>query len=228
MASKGPRRKKRKVQPVHLFVERGGGKKPKKIVLKHEDPLAQPPGAPRTQNMVSTGKWLTRKGRIDLSEYAHGLGGYYNPAVFPACITRVGRYPRVTVSHFGTESIVCAGAKSEPDIVAALHLLRLQHCRRTGEAVQIVNFTRQNVVGNAYLGFRVDLVKLYHENSTRCQLVPDDFAGLGYTVADNHRIVVFESGSVVITGYENEGAVWKAFCDHVEFFRKYRLPKSDV
>ena len=226
MSSKPARRKRRKAPPVHLLFDRGDGRKPKKIVLKHEDPDAQPPGAPRTQNMVSTAQWKTRTGSVDLAEYAHGLGGYFNPSVFPACITRVGRYPRVTVSHFVTGSIVCAGAKSELAIVAAIHLLRLQHCRRTGEAVQIVKFTRQNVVGNAYLGFRVDLEKLYNENPTKCQLVPTDFGGLGYTVSDNHRIVVFESGSVVITGYENEQAVWNAFCEHVAFFRKYKMPRS--
>lgn len=170
--------------------------------------------------MVSTASWLSTH-KVDLATLVGVCKGRFAPCVFPACIVRF-RYPRATVSMFRTEKLVIAGARHELESVAVLNLLQLLLATKLGRAFPFFDFVPHNVVGSASLGFRVDLDRMFEENQSCCGYDPEQFAGLCWNVSDSACIVVFDTGSVIITGCPNKLAVDDMFDKMVPVLERYR------
>lgn len=194
----------------------------REATLRHIHKDVDPPTSPKSQNMVSTAHWVIPSHLNNMSNLAITLGGKFQPRIFPTCTVKMKR-PRVTISIFRTGSIVIAGARKACEAVLALNLLQHRVFLATRHMPTIFNQQLQNVVGSAYLGFRVDLDKLMADRPLACKYSPSLFAGLCYRVEVDRQIilVIFESGSVVITGCRTSDEVTLVFWEHVEMFQQY-------
>jgi transcription initiation factor TFIID TATA-box-binding protein len=159
------------------------------------------------QNVVATG---TMDQKVDLNAVVKGYPGVeYRPEQFPGLVFRLKR-PKTATLIFSSGKMVCTGARSGKESRRAIMQV-VKELKKGGliilgkPDVKVVN-----VVASAVLGGKVDLEKTVVA-VRRTMYEPEQFPGLIYRM-DEPRVVilVFASGSLVVTGAKKEQDVYDA------------------
>ena len=119
--------------------------------------------------------------------------------------------PRTVMLLFGTGKMVCVGAKSENEAKKAakkvIKQLRKGGILMTGKPDIVV----QNIVANADLGGRIDLVGFYESGrhaGGRVMYEPEQFPAVIYRMSEPKAVIlIFASGKLVCTGIKKEREV---------------------
>jgi transcription initiation factor TFIID TATA-box-binding protein len=159
------------------------------------------------QNVVATG---TMNQKVDLNAVVKSYpGAEYRPEQFPGLVLRLKK-PKTATLIFSTGKLVCTGARSGKESRAAI--MRVVKELKKGGIVIFgkPTFKVVNIVASASLGGNVDLEKtvvvLRHT-----MYEPEQFPGLIYRM-DEPKVVIliFASGSLVVTGAKVEQDVYDA------------------
>ena len=160
------------------------------------------------QNVVATAN-LNQK--VDLNAVVKGYpGAEYRPELFPGLILRLKR-PKTATLIFSTGKMVCTGAKSGKESRSAvIHVVK--ELKKSGIIIlsKPPSFKVENIVASASLGGKVDLEKMAVA-LRRTMYEPEQFPGLIYRMGEPKVVIlVFASGSLVITGAKMEQQVYDA------------------
>ena len=159
------------------------------------------------QNIVATG---TMNQKIDLNAVVKGYPGVeYHPEQFPGLVFRLKR-PKTATLIFSSGKMVCTGARSGKESRTAI-LKVVKELKKGGVIILSKPDVKVvNVVASAILGGKVDLEKTV-VTVRRTMYEPEQFPGLIYRM-DKPKVVIliFASGSLVITGAKKEQDVYDA------------------
>ena len=159
------------------------------------------------QNVVATG---TMNQKVDLNAVVKGYPGVeYRPEQFPGLVFRLKR-PKTATLIFSSGKMVCTGARSGKDSRRAIMKV-VKELKKGGVIILSKPDVKVvNVVASAILGGKVDLEKTV-VTVRRTMYEPEQFPGLIYRM-DKPKVVilVFASGSLVITGAKKEQDVYDA------------------
>jgi transcription initiation factor TFIID TATA-box-binding protein len=159
------------------------------------------------QNVVATG---TMNQNVDLNAVVKGYPGVeYRPEQFPGLVFRLKR-PKTATLIFSSGKMVCTGAKSGKESRRAIMQV-VKELKKGGVIIlSKPDFKVVNVVASAILGGKVDLEKTVVA-IRKTMYEPEQFPGLIYRM-DEPRVVilVFASGSLVVTGAKKEQDVYDA------------------
>ena len=159
------------------------------------------------QNVVATAN-LNQK--VDLNAVVRGYPGVnYRPEVFPGLVFRIKR-PKTATLIFSTGKMVCTGAKSEKDSRSAI--IKVVKELKKGGIVIIgkPSVKVENIVASVSLGGKVDLEKT-SVMLRKTMYEPEQFPGLIYRMDEPKVVIlVFASGSLVVTGAKKEQEVYDA------------------
>lgn len=160
---------------------------------------------------------------INLQETAvrmRHIGVQYNPMSIHALILKFRR-PSAAVLVFSAGRVVCTGAKTH---IRAVYLLNvtirlLRQHGHPGLRITPGSWKVRNVVASAKIPARINILKLYEANRQFCSYDPDIFPGVPFrkpqpqeeqdssakdTKKSKTTILVFDTGSLVITGAKTE------------------------
>ncbi len=166
----------------------------------------------KIENVVSS---ATLKHGIDIKAVCKAFPGTeYKPEVFPGLVFRLNK-PRTATLIFNSGKMVCTGAKSEKDSVAALKRIVRRLKKENIVIMGKPEIQIQNIVASANLEGRIDLFGLYQscgrDMGGRIMYEPEQFPGLIYRMADPKTVIlVFTSGKLVCTGIRKEEEVYRA------------------
>jgi transcription initiation factor TFIID TATA-box-binding protein len=159
------------------------------------------------QNVVATAN-LNQK--VDLNAVVKGYpGAEYRPEQFPGLVFRLKR-PKTAILIFSTGKMVCTGAKSGKESRRAI--MNVVKALKKGGIIILSkpDFKVVNIVASASLGGKVDLEKAV-TTLGKAMYEPEQFPGLIYRMDEpNVVILIFASGSLVVTGAEKEQDVYDA------------------
>lgn len=161
---------------------------------------------------------------LDLLEIAKKTRNIeYNPERFAPVIMRI-RDPKVTTLIFKTGRITITGAKSVMECKrAARKAARV--LQRLGYRVAVINLTIQNISAGCKLAFRVRLHPLSKEKvygKTAITYEPELFPGLVISLSiPVVKVIVFFTGSVLMTGAKTEDDVREAMKVVYPLLRSY-------
>jgi transcription initiation factor TFIID TATA-box-binding protein len=159
------------------------------------------------QNVVATG---TMNQKVDLNAVVKGYPGVeYRPEQFPGLVFRLKR-PKTATLIFSSGKMVCTGARSGKDSRRAIMKV-VKELKKGGVIILSKPDVKVvNVVASAILGGKVDLEKTV-VTVRRTMYEPEQFPGLIYRM-DKPKVVIliFASGSLVITGAKKEQDVYDA------------------
>lgn len=133
----------------------------------------------------------------------------YHPEQFPGLVFRI-KSPKTATLIFSSGKMVCTGAKSEEQSIAAVRTV-VQKLRKGGikikkDAVIII----QNMVASANLGGKIHLEQAAR-SLPRSMYEPEQFPGLIHRMLDPRSVVlIFASGKLVCTGTKKEAEVYRA------------------
>jgi len=159
------------------------------------------------QNVVAT---ATLNQKVDLNAVVKSYPGVeYRPEQFPGLVFRLKR-PKTATLIFSTGKMVCTGAKSGKESRRAVMIV-VKELKKDGIIiVSKPDLKVVNIVASASLGGKVDLEKTV---STLRKTIyePEQFPGLIYRM-DEPKVVIliFASGSLVVTGAKKEQDVYDA------------------
>jgi transcription initiation factor TFIID TATA-box-binding protein len=159
------------------------------------------------QNVVATAN-LNQK--VDLNAVVKGIPSVeYRPEKFPGLVFRLKR-PKTATLIFSTGKMVCTGAKSAKDCRAAV-IKVVKELKRGGIVVlSKPSLKVENIVASASLGGKVDLEKAV-VMLRKTMYEPEQFPGLIYRMDEPKVVIlVFASGSLVVTGAKKEQEVYDA------------------
>jgi len=159
------------------------------------------------QNVVATAN-LNQK--VDLDAVVKGYPGVeYRPERFPGLVLRLKR-PKTATLIFSTGKMVCTGAKSGKESLSAV-LKVVKELKKTGIIIlSKPSFKVENIVASASLGGKVDLEKMAVA-LRKTMYEPEQFPGLIYRMDEPKVVIlVFASGSLVVTGAKKEQEVYDA------------------
>lgn len=157
---------------------------------------------------------------INLQEAAvrmRHLGAQYNPASIHALMLKF-RHPSAAILVFSAGRMVCTGARTQARAIYLLNLAidMLRHHGYPGLRMKPNSWAIVNVVASARVPAKINVRRLYEANRQYCTYDPDIFPGVpfkkknqvvnnsGVTVRSKTTILVFDSGSLVITGAKDE------------------------
>ena len=159
------------------------------------------------QNVVATG---TMNQKVDLNAVVKGYPGVeYRPEQFPGLVFRLKR-PKTATLIFSSGKMVCTGARSGKDSRRAIMKV-VKELKKGGVIILSKPDVKVvNVVASAILGGKVDLERTVVA-IRRTMYEPEQFPGLIYRM-DKPKVVIliFASGSLVITGAKKEQDVYDA------------------
>jgi transcription initiation factor TFIID TATA-box-binding protein len=159
------------------------------------------------QNVVAT---ATLNQKVDLNAVVKGYPGVeYRPELFPGLVFRLKR-PKTATLIFSTGKMVCTGAKSGKESRRAI--IRVVKELKKGGIIIVSkpDFTVVNIVASASLGGKVDLEKAV-VTLGKAMYEPEQFPGLIYRMDEPKVVIlVFASGSLVVTGAKVEQDVYDA------------------
>ena len=133
----------------------------------------------------------------------------YRPRRFPGLVFRLKR-PRTATLIFTTGKMVCTGAKSEKLAKRAVKNV-VKELKKAGFIINnFPDVVIQNIVASAHVGGSVDL-ELAADILDNIMYEPEQFPGSVYRM-DEPKVVIliFASGSIVITGAKSEEHVHEA------------------
>jgi transcription initiation factor TFIID TATA-box-binding protein len=159
------------------------------------------------QNVVATG---TMNQKVDLNAVVKSYpGAEYRPDQFPGVVFRLKR-PKTATLIFSSGKMVCTGARSGKESRTAI--MKVVRELKKGGVIILgkPSFKVVNIVASASLGGKVDLEKtvvaLRHT-----MYEPDQFPGLIYNMGEPKVVIlIFASGSLVVTGAKVEQDVYDA------------------
>jgi transcription initiation factor TFIID TATA-box-binding protein len=159
------------------------------------------------QNVVATAN-LNQK--VDLNAVVKGYpGAEYRPEQFPGLVFRLKR-PKTAILIFSTGKMVCTGAKSGKESRRAI--MNVVKALKKGGIIILSkpDFKVVNIVASASLGGKVDLEKAV-TTLGKAMYEPEQFPGLIYRMGEPKVVIlIFASGSLVVTGAKVEQDVYDA------------------
>jgi len=159
------------------------------------------------QNVVAT---ATLNQKVDLKAIVKGYPDVeYRPELFPGLVFRLKR-PKTATLIFSTGRMVCTGAKSGGESSRAI--MKVVKELKKGGLIILgkPDFKVVNMVASASLGGKVDLEKTVVA-LRKTMYEPEQFPGLIYMMAEPKVVIlVFASGSLVVTGAKREQEVYDA------------------
>ena len=159
------------------------------------------------QNVVATG---TMNQKVDLNAVVKGYPGVeYRPEQFPGLVFRLKR-PKTATLIFSSGKMVCTGARSGKESRRAIMQV-VKELKKGGVIIlRKPDVKVVNIVASAILGGKVDLEKTV-VTIRKTMYEPEQFPGLIYRM-DKPKVVilVFASGSLVVTGAKKEQDVYDA------------------
>ena len=159
------------------------------------------------QNVVAT---ATLNQKVDLNAVVKGYPGVeYRPEQFPGLVFRLKR-PKTATLIFSTGKMVCTGAKSGKESRSAIMKV-VRELKKCGIIIlSKPSFEVVNIVASASLGGKVDLEKTVI-TLRKTMYEPEQFPGLIYRMDEPKVVIlVFASGSLVVTGATKEQDVHEA------------------
>jgi len=159
------------------------------------------------QNVVAT---ATLNQKVDLNAVVKGYPGVeYRPEQFPGLVFRLKR-PKTATLIFSTGKMVCTGAKSGKESRSAIMKV-VKELKKCGIIIlSKPSFEVVNIVASASLGGKVDLEKTVI-TLRKTMYEPEQFPGLIYRMDEPKVVIlVFASGSLVVTGAKKEQDVYDA------------------
>ena len=159
------------------------------------------------QNVVATAS-LNQK--VDLNAIVKGNPGTeYHPERFPGLVFRLKK-PKTGTLIFRTGKMVCTGARTEAESRKAIMKV-VKELKKSGVIIlSKLSFKVVNVVASASLGGKVDLEQAV-VRLRKTLYEPDQFPGLIYRIDEPKVVIlVFASGSLVVTGAKKEQDVYDA------------------
>jgi transcription initiation factor TFIID TATA-box-binding protein len=159
------------------------------------------------QNVVATAN-LNQK--VDLNAVVKGYPSVeYRPDVFPGLVFRLKR-PKTATLIFSTGKMVCTGAKSGKESQNAITKV-VKELKKGGIIIPSKpDWKVVNIVATASLGGKVDLEKTVVA-LRRTIYEPGQFPALIYRMDEPKvGILVYASGSLVITGAKKDQEVYDA------------------
>jgi len=161
----------------------------------------------KIQNVVTTG---TLNQKVDLNAVVKGYPSVeYRPEKFPGLVFRLKR-PKTATLIFGTGKMVCTGARSAKESRRAI-LKVVKELKKGGIIIRNKpDLKVVNIVASVSLGGNVDLEKAAY-TLEKAMYEPEQFPGLIYRM-DEPKVVIliFASGSLVVTGAKKEQDVYDA------------------
>jgi len=159
------------------------------------------------QNVVASAA-LNQK--VDLNAVVKGYPDVeYRPDLFPGLVFRLKR-PKTATLIFSTGKMICTGAKSGKESRRAIMKV-VKELKKDGIIIiSKPDFKVVNIVASASLGGKVDLEKAV-TTLRKTMYEPEQFPGLIYRM-DEPKVVIliFASGSLVVTGAKQEQDVYDA------------------
>jgi transcription initiation factor TFIID TATA-box-binding protein len=132
------------------------------------------------------------------------LHGKYDPAVFPAAVSR-SLHPRCTNSIAKSGRIVVTGARTEWDALLNVYRLVAKLRRDLHIDVQVYNFKVENIVGTLNMGFRINTDLFYADQQDFCSYDPTNFPGVIWRpkntgIQPKMTYTIYQTGKVVMPG----------------------------
>jgi len=175
----------------------------------------------KIENVVSTARI---DGGLDLKLAAERLRSAGHEArrsgrKFPGLTVRL-KGLRTTFLLFGTGKVICTGAASESEALAAIQKL-VDSLRSLGVPCSAsVEVGIANIVASADIGFRVDLEEAAKE-LRRAIYEPQEFPGVIYRMGDPKvAMLIFSTGRVVCTGAKREEDMYRAIVNIAERLKR--------
>ena len=159
------------------------------------------------QNVVATAALGTKIDLIAIMKNFRHVE--YRPKKFPGLVFRLKR-PKTATLIFTTGKMVCTGAKSEKMARSAMRKV-VRELKKEGFIInKFPDVVIQNMVASAHLGGNIDL-EAAADILGNIMYEPEQFPGSVYRM-DEPKVVIliFASGSIVITGAKSEEQVHKA------------------
>jgi transcription initiation factor TFIID TATA-box-binding protein len=159
------------------------------------------------QNVVAT---ATLNQKVDLNAVVKGYPDVeYRPELFPGLVFRLKR-PKTATLIFSTGRMVCTGAKSGVESGRAIMTV-VKELRKGGLIILgKPDFKVVNMVASASLGGKIDLERT-SVVLRKTMYEPEQFPGLIYMMDEPKVVIlVFASGSLVVTGAKKEQEVYDA------------------
>ena len=159
------------------------------------------------QNVVAS---ATLNQKVDLNAVVKGYPGVeYRPEQFPGLVFRLKR-PKTATLIFNSGKMVCTGAKSEKEARRAVMAV-VKELKKGGIIIlSKPSLKVENIVASVSLGGKVDLEKT-SVMLRKTMYEPEQFPGLIYRMDEPKVVIlVFASGSLVVTGAKKEQEVYDA------------------
>lgn len=133
----------------------------------------------------------------------------YHPEQFPGLVFRI-KSPKTATLIFSSGKMVCTGAKSEEQSIAAVRTV-VQKLRKGGIKIKKdAVITIQNMVASANLGGKIHLEQAAR-SLPRSMYEPEQFPGLIHRMIDPKTVILlFASGKLVCTGVKKESDVYRS------------------
>jgi transcription initiation factor TFIID TATA-box-binding protein len=133
----------------------------------------------------------------------------YHPEQFPGLVFRI-KSPKTATLIFSSGKMVCTGAKSEEQSIAAVRTV-VQKLKKGGIKIKKdAIITIQNIVASANLGGKIHLEQAAR-SLPRSMYEPEQFPGLIHRILDPKTVILlFASGKLVCTGAKKESDVYRS------------------
>jgi transcription initiation factor TFIID TATA-box-binding protein len=159
------------------------------------------------QNVVATG---TLNQKVDLNAVVKGCPSVeYRPEQFPGLVFRLKR-PKTATLIFNNGKMVCTGARSRKESRTAIMKV-VKELKKVGIIIiKKPDFKVVNIVASASIGGKVDLEKAV-TTLGKAMYEPEQFPGLIFRMSEPKVVIlIFASGSLVVTGAKIEQDVYDA------------------
>ena len=156
-------------------------------------------------------------GKLDLHWMAQRMANVeYQPERFSPLRVRIKHPLRASFLLYSSGSVICTGTRSEEAALQACQ--RFHHLvQRLYPECEMGPVRVTNMVGNAKLGFPLDLEQLSTDNPGRIMYNPELFNGMFYSPREvtGARVILFRNGKVIVTGCKNETDLFNVFAEVV-------------
>jgi len=175
----------------------------------------------KIENVVSAARM---DGGLDLNLAAERLRSAGHEARrsgvrFPGLTVRL-RGLRTTFLLFSTGRVICTGAASEEETLAAVQKLAAALRSLGVPCPANVKAEVANIVASANIGFKVDLEKAAR-GLRRAVYEPQEFPGVIYRMRDPRAaVLIFSTGRIVCTGARREEEMYRAIASIAEQLRR--------
>lgn len=155
----------------------------------------------------------------DVHRIAWALRGKHNGKAFSAPVCMRISYPRSAILLFHSGKMVLTGTKSPEVAIIAVYKIAKFFRRKTGAPCQVTGFSICNMQATFYLGYQVDVYRMARTTAT-AMFRPRLFGALKFKM-NGVTFLIWQSGSVVITGARNKERLEQAMQDLAPILAHY-------